>query len=128
MGCYGIGSSRLMGVIVEKYNDDKGILWPKEISPYSVQIITLAKTESDESFTISKDIYEQLPKNGVEILWDDRLDLSAGEKFADSDLIGVPTRIIVSQRSLQNGGVEIKMRNEKESKVVSLDEVYKMFQ
>lgn len=116
MSSYGIGISRLMGVLVEKFHDDKGIIWPKNVAPYLVHLVDLQQPEE------SKKIYEQLIKAGVECLWDDR-EMSPGEKFADADLIGCPIRVLVSSRSLQNGGVEMKLRNESEGKVVSIEKM-----
>jgi len=116
MGCYGIGITRTMGVIVEKFHDDKGIIWPKNLAPFLVHLIDIQQTEEVEK------IYEQLKKEAVEILWDDR-EMSAGEKFADADLIGCPVRVVVSSRSIQAGGVEVKLRNEEESKIISIEEL-----
>lgn len=116
MGCYGIGITRTMGVIVEKFHDEKGIIWPKNLAPFLVHLVDIQQTEEAEK------IYEQLKKEGVEILWDDR-EISAGEKFADADLIGCPVRVVVSSRSLQAGGVEVKLRNEEENKIISTEKL-----
>ncbi|MEI7621827.1 MAG: aminoacyl--tRNA ligase-related protein, partial [Candidatus Moraniibacteriota bacterium] len=116
MGCYGIGLNRLMGVAVELFNDDKGIIWPESIAPFAVHLIDLGQAEQAEK------IYAELSCAGVEILWDDR-EVRAGEKFADSDLIGIPYRVVVSEKSLQAGGVELKKRNEQESKIVTMEEL-----
>jgi prolyl-tRNA synthetase len=113
-GSYGIGTSRLIGVLVEKFHDEKGIIWPKNVAPFLVQIVDLQQPVE------SKAIYEQLKKENIDALWDDR-EMSAGQKFADADLIGCPVRVVVSSRSLQGGGVEIKLRNETESKIVSTE-------
>lgn len=116
MGSYGIGISRLMGTIVEKYNDEKGIVWPENVAPFKVHLISLSQNEEAEK------IYEELTKNNIEVLFDDR-ETSAGEKFADSDLIGIPYRIVVSKKSLENGGVEIKKRNKKDGEIIKINEV-----
>lgn len=116
MGSYGIGPSRVMGVIVEKFHDDKGIIWPKNVAPFQVHLIDLQQAEKTE------EIYNTLIKSGVEVLWDDR-EARAGEKFADADLIGCPVRVVVSQRSLEQGGVEVKLRNSDESKIMSLSKL-----
>ncbi|HVZ66719.1 MAG TPA: proline--tRNA ligase [Patescibacteria group bacterium] len=108
MGCYGIGLARTMAAIVEVHSDEKGIIWPEGIAPYQVHLINLGNV------SYAKKVYEQLDEAGVEVLWDDR-DTSAGEKFADADLIGIPTRLVVSDK-LGEGTVEIKKRNESESK------------
>jgi prolyl-tRNA synthetase len=114
MGSYGIGPSRVMGVIVEKFHDDKGIIWPKNIAPFQVHLVELQQSEKGE------EIYASLTNAGIEVLWDDR-EARAGEKFADADLIGCPVRVVVSQRSLDQGGVEVKLRNSTESKIIALD-------
>ena len=118
MGCYGIGVDRTVATIVEKYNDDKGILWPESVAPFKVHLISLGKNEEAEN------IYNDLIKSGVEVLYDDR-EVSAGEKFADSDLIGIPYRVVISKKSLKNGGAEIKKRNEKESRIVKIEDITK---
>ncbi len=120
MGCYGIGTSRLMGVIVEKFHDEKGILWPESVAPFKVHLIALKGAEEHAGT-----IYNQLLDEGVEVLYDDR-EVSAGVKFADSDLIGIPTRIVVSAKTIEQESVEMKKRYESEVKMVKLDEVVKM--
>ncbi|HSV95087.1 MAG TPA: aminoacyl--tRNA ligase-related protein [Spirochaetia bacterium] len=116
MGSYGIGISRMMGVLVEKFHDDKGIIWPASVAPFQVHLVDLQQLEE------AGKIYTQLKNAGVDSLWDDR-EMSAGEKFADADLIGCPVRVLVSSRSLQNGGVEVKLRSETESKIISIDKL-----
>ncbi len=121
MGCYGIGTTRVMGVIVEKFHDDKGIIWPDEVAPYKVHLISLG--EDEEIQLKSKTLYDTLHSNGIEVLWDDRLEVTAGEKFADADLIGIPHRIVISKRSLSSGGLELKKRSEEASVIVKEDDV-----
>ena len=106
MGAYGIGLGRLMGTVVEVLSDDKGIVWPKEIAPFQVHLISLG--QSVQSSALEK-IYRTLLKAGVEVFYDDR-DLRAGEKFADADLIGIPTRVIVGEKTLESKMLEIKDR------------------
>jgi len=118
MGCYGMGPQRIMGTIVETNNDEKGIIWPQAVSPFQIHLISLGKNEE------AQNIYDDLVKSGVEVLYDDR-EISAGEKFADSDLIGIPHRIVISKKSLENGGAEIKKRNEKESKIIKIEDITK---
>lgn len=118
MGCYGIGVSRLMGVIAELFADEKGLVWPESIAPFAVHLINLGQDEQAEK------IYADLSVAGVEVLFDDR-DVSAGEKFADSDLIGISYRVVVSKKSLEAGGVELKKRNEKESEIVKIEDLLK---
>ena len=119
MGCYGIGVSRLMGVIAELFADDKGLIWPENIAPFSLHLLSLGENDEAEK------IYAQLLKNGVEVLFDDR-DAQAGQKFADSDLIGIPYRAVISKKSLAAGGVEVKKRNESESKIMTVEELLQL--
>lgn len=126
MGCYGIGPSRIMGVIVEKLSDDKGIVWPESIAPFSLHLISLSKVKGDEADKKAQEIYENLSNSGVEVLFDDREE-SAGAKFADSDLIGIPMRVVVSEKSLLSGGVEIKHRKEDKSEIITVEELYKTY-
>ncbi len=120
MGCYGIGSSRLLGTIVEVLHDDKGIIWPKEVAPFSVHLISLCKEDADVAQANA--LYEDLQKQGIEVLYDDR-DARAGEKFADSDLIGIPTRIVVSAKTLANKQAEVKKRTSEEVTMIDLSEI-----
>jgi prolyl-tRNA synthetase len=125
MGCYGIGISRVMGVIVEKFHDEKGIVWPKEIAPFSVHLVGLNMDDKDVKAK-AEEIYKQLMDKGVEVLFDDRVDAGTGEKFGDADLIGIPLRVIVSKKTLNSGDVfEVKKRNEQDSKMLSLEEIIK---
>jgi prolyl-tRNA synthetase len=117
MGSYGIGVTRLMGTVVEVLSDEKGIVWPESIAPFAVHLLQLG-SESAEANAL----YEKLSAAGIEVLFDDR-DAMAGEKFADADLIGIPYRIVVSEKSLKNGGYELKKRVESESKIVSYEEL-----
>lgn len=119
MGCYGIGISRLIGVIVEKFHDDHGMIWPVNIAPFKVHLISIKGVESK-----ANEIYEKLIKSGIDVLWDDR-DESAGVKFADCDLIGIPYRLVVSPKT--GDKIEVKKRTEKEAKLVSVDEVLSIF-
>lgn len=118
MGSYGIGVSRLMAVIAEVHNDEKGIIWPETVAPLKYHLIALdGKNEEAEK------IYEALTKRGEEVLFDDREDKTAGEKFADADLIGCPVRIVISEKTLAKNSVEIKKRNKKEVELVPLDKI-----
>ena len=118
MGCYGIGPSRVLGTIVEVHHDDGGIIWPESVAPFQIHLISLCKDAKD--IQQADDIYEALTKSGKEVLYDDRADATAGAKFADSDLIGIPTRIIVSPKTLAKMSVEVKKRNETESKSLEI--------
>lgn len=117
MGCYGIGISRLMGTIVEVLGDESGkIPWPKEIAPFQVHLLDLTPDQQGEK------LYEELHSAGINILYDDRGDRMAGEKFADADLIGAPVRLVISKRSLESGGVEMSSGSE-QSEIISLSEI-----
>ncbi|MDD3773770.1 MAG: His/Gly/Thr/Pro-type tRNA ligase C-terminal domain-containing protein [Patescibacteria group bacterium] len=104
-GCYGIGLERALASIVETHHDDKGIIWPSEVAPFDYYLIALGEKANEEA----KKLYEKLAKEGKEILFDDR-ENSAGEKFADADLIGCPKRLVISDKTLANNQVEIKDR------------------
>lgn len=119
MGCYGIGPQRLMGAIAEISNDEHGIIWPESVAPFKVHLLSLSQDEKAE------EIYNDLVKNNVEVLFDDR-DVSPGEKFADADLIGIPWRVVISEKSLASGGVEIKKRSEKETRIVKIENLVKI--
>jgi prolyl-tRNA synthetase len=106
MGCYGIGISRLMGTIVEIFAENNAkMLWPAEISPFDIHLIVL-NTDSTEIKNKAEELYQQYQKNGKSVLFDNR-DERPGVKFADADLIGIPERIIISKKSLEQNGVEI---------------------
>lgn len=122
MGCYGIGIGRTLATVVEVYHDEKGIVWPKAIAPYQVHLVGLGK---DEAVIKACDkLYDQLIQGGVEVLYDDR-DKSAGVKLADADLIGIPVRLLLSSRTLENNTVEWKERSLTEAEMVSLTEIEK---
>lgn len=118
MGSYGIGISRLMGVIVELLSDEKGIVWPENIAPFQVHLIQIGNVNDQ-----ADKLYKDLTSKGVEVLLDDR-DMSAGSKFADADLIGIPHRVVISEKSLEKGGLEYKKRNESESKIISESDLF----
>jgi prolyl-tRNA synthetase len=110
MGSYGIGIGRLIATVVEEHHDDKGIRWPLQVAPYHVHLVTLP--HSDANVRAAGDrVYDELQRAGVEVLYDDR-DETAGVKFADADLIGLPLRLTVSRRTLEQDGVELKSRDE----------------
>lgn len=120
MGCYGIGSSRIMGVLVEKFHDEKGIIWPQNVSPYKYHLIGLdLKDESIKEKAYN--VYKMLKKSGNDVLFDDRRGTSAGEKFADADLIGIPHRLVVSKKSGEK--IEYKKRDRTQTKLLTLNDV-----
>jgi prolyl-tRNA synthetase len=126
MASYGIGISRMMGIAVEQSHDEKGIIWPFSIAPYHVALIGL-DLDKAETGQVSEKLYTDLLAAGVEVLFDDRVE-SAGVKFNDADLIGLPLRAVVSRRSLKNGGIELKLRAQKESQIVPLTNVVSVIQ
>jgi prolyl-tRNA synthetase len=117
-GCYGIGLQRLMGTIVEVNHDENGIIWPDSVAPFQVHLISLGKNE------VAEKIYADLEKQNIEVMYDDRAETSAGAKFADADLIGIPWRVVVSQKSLAGGGVEVKKRSENSNEIVEIENLF----
>ncbi len=123
MGCYGIGISRLVATVVEIHHDDAGIVWPVSVAPFQIHLISLGK---DETTAKEADkLYAELTTKGVEVLYDDRGKTGAGEKFADADLIGCPLRVVVSPKTLEAGGVELKKRNEEKTQIIPTAELLK---
>lgn len=120
LASYGIGITRVMGVIVEKLADDKGLVWPESVAPFQVHLLSLGVNNTAEA------LYTQLTQVGVEVLYDDR-ETSAGEKFAESDLLGIPVRITLGKRSVENGMAEIKRRTSETVEEVSLESVAMRF-
>jgi prolyl-tRNA synthetase len=126
MGCYGIGVGRIMATVVEQSHDGKGIMWPFSIAPYHVALVGL-DLERAENRKVAEQLYVDLKMTGVEVLYDDRSE-TAGVKFNDADLIGLPIRAVVSKRSLKNGGIELKLRSQKESRIVPIADVVQVIQ
>jgi len=123
MGCYGIGVSRVIAAIVEKHNDKNGIIWPKEVAPFDVEILSLQTPERDEEIeNLTNHYYRELTSVGLEILIDNR-DERPGRKFNDADLIGIPLRIIIGKRNLAEGQVEIKNRETGEVTLIEKENV-----
>ncbi len=114
---YGIGMTRMIGTLVEVFHDDKGIIWPDAVAPYQVHLIGLGLEEEKVKAEIEK-VYKLLQVEGVEVLFDDREDVSAGAKFADADLIGIPYRVVISKKT--GDKLEVKKRNEKDTRFLSL--------
>lgn len=125
MGCYGIGLGRVMGTVAEVLSDDKGLVWPDSVAPFAVHLLELG--DGDEKIRAeAKKLYVALSGCGVEILYDDRTDKSAGEKFADADLLGIPYRIVVSEKTIEAGGVEIKRRGDVTAKIGTEEEILRI--
>lgn len=124
MGSYGIGLGRLMGTVVEVLSDDRGIIWPESIAPFKIHLLSLGKDE--KVLQQAEDLYKELIQKGIEVLYDDREDVSAGEKFADSDLMGIPFRVIISNRTITEGGYELKKRTEEKERIVKREELFNL--
>lgn len=125
MGSYGIGLSRLMGTVVEVLSDDKGIIWPESIAPFQAHLLVLG--EDEEVRKDASELYELIKEQNIEVLFDDRIGMSAGEKFADSDLIGIPYRIVVSKRSNSKDGYEVKKRTEEKGNIYAKETIQTIF-
>jgi len=112
MGCYGIGLQRLMATIVEAHHDDKGIIWPKSMAPFDCYLINIQKD--------ARNIYEKISEN-FSVLWDDREDMSVGQKFSDADLLGIPVRLVVSTKTKDK--IEWKERNNNKTELLTIGEI-----
>jgi len=122
MGCYGIGLTRLMGTIVETLSDEKGLVWPKSVAPFDIHLIALPD-QTGEVSKLAEKLYQEISES-EEVLFDDR-DIGAGAKFADADLIGIPTRIVIGSKNLAEGKVEITDRKTGETNLVAVDDIIK---
>lgn len=126
MGSYGMGPSRLIGVIAETFSDDSGLVWPKQIAPFQVHLLSLGKADNTPVKNTADEIYDLLSSSGVSVLYDDR-DLSVGEKFSDADLLGMPWRLVVSDKTLAENKFEIKNRATGEVTFVEKGELVEFF-
>ncbi len=120
LASYGIGITRVMGVLAEKLADEKGIVWPENVAPYRVVICALG--DEPEVTKQADELYDKLVSSKVEVLYDDR-DLRPGQKFSDADLLGIPYRLVVSKKNLDSGKIEIKKRTETEPKILDIDDI-----
>jgi prolyl-tRNA synthetase len=118
-GCYGIGVSRLVGALAEHFSDDKGLVWPENVAPFNVYLVRIG---SEAAIRHADELYEELQGKGIEVLYDDR-DERPGTKFADSELIGIPHRITVSDRLLESGNYEYTFRKDGTTAILTRDEV-----
>ena len=118
MGSYGIGLGRLLACIAEEYRDDRGLKLPMSVAPFQVNLVSLCRTPEGQQR--AEALYQEFLKAGIEVLFDDRKDASAGVKFADSELRGVPLQVVISERSMQNGGVEWKLRTSDDRSIIPL--------
>lgn len=116
-GSYGIGLTRMMGVLAELFNDEKGLIWPENVAPYKVYLISIGKDDE------ANHLYNELTEKGIEVLFDDRENKNPGEKFGDCDLIGIPYRVVLSGK-LEDGKVEVKKRTEGEVLIISKEELF----
>ena len=123
MGCYGMGLNRLIGAVVEIHNDGKGIIWPEAVAPFKAHLVRLM-TNDKKLIAFADKIYENLQKAGIEVLYDDRKEATTGEKFNDADLMGIPYRLIISEKT--GNKIEIKNRNEKKVKLIGEKEIIKL--
>jgi prolyl-tRNA synthetase len=119
MGSYGIGPARVVAAAVEQGADEQGICWPRALAPFDVELVTLGK-EGEEARTVADRLYEELQETGLDVLYDDRTS-SAGEKFADAELLGCPLRLTVGKRSVESRELEVQVRRGREQRSVSLD-------
>lgn len=126
MGSYGIGITRVMGVVVEKLADDKGIIWPENIAPFKVHLVAL-NIDNEEISDWANGVYSAMQKRGIEVLFDDR-DMRPGEKFADSDLLGIPYRVVVSKKGKEQGTFEVVTRATGETRNLTEEELYNDFE
>ncbi len=122
MGSYGIGPTRLMGAIVETLSDDKGMIWPKEVAPFQVHLVRLGANEKVSEYADA--LYLDLKNRGITVLYDDR-DARPGEKFADSDLIGIPVRFVISDKTVEQDKVEVKMRTAESAEILDIEAALK---
>ena len=122
MGCYGIGISRIVAAAIEQNHDDKGIIWPKAISPFAISIIVLNDKNDSTVMDHAIKIYQELRADGIEVMIDDR-DERAGVKFADADLMGIPTNVIVGKRGIEQNKLEITSRRTGETTEVKINEI-----
>ena len=126
VGCYGIGLGRLMGAIAEVHNDQAGIVWSESVAPFKIHLIKLAAGKTSGVEETAEKLYKELLEKNIEVLYDDREDISPGEKLVDSDLIGIPWRIVVSEKTLSQNKIELKKRSEKQTQLISQAEFLKL--
>lgn len=120
-GSYGIGVTRVMGVIAELFSDDRGLVWPDNIAPYRVYLVTIGTDPA--VLEQGQKVYDQLQSAGVDVLWDDRVDARPGGKFADGDLMGIPHRVVISPKTIAAGALEYKGRTAESSENLSLEQL-----
>ncbi len=127
MGCYGIGVTRIVGAAIEQNHDERGIIWPEPLTPFNVVLVPINMHRSDAVREAAEDLYAELTALGYDVLLDDR-DARPGVKFADAELIGIPHRLVISERNLANGEFEYRHRRDSESRNLNRDEALKLLQ
>ncbi len=120
MGCYGMGVSRLLAVLAEEHHDDRGLVWPAELAPFEVHLVALGAGRAPEVADAADALHDRLVAAGIDVLYDDR-DVSPGVKFADADLLGIPTRLVVGAKGVARGVVEWRSRATGEEREADLD-------
>lgn len=123
LGSYGIGITRLIGVIAEKFADDKGLVWPEAVAPARVQLVPVGA--ASEVTKAADRLFKAFQDEKISVIYDDR-DSSAGEKFADADLLGTPYRVVISQKTLENGAIELKKRDSDKTEVINTDKIFEL--
>ena len=119
MGSYGIGPARIVAAAIEQFHDEQGISWPRSLAPFDIELVTLGK-QGEEARELADRLYGELREEGLDVLYDDR-DASAGEKFADAELLGCPVRLTVGKRSLEAGEVDVQIRRGREKRSLPLE-------
>jgi prolyl-tRNA synthetase len=125
MGCYGIGISRIVAAAIEQNYDDNGIIWPDALAPFNVVIVPINMHRSDAVRDAAEQLYRELAESGLEVLFDDR-DVRPGVKFADAELLGIPHRLVVSDRGLEAGELEYRHRRDSEARMLKRDDALKL--
>ena len=127
MGCYGIGITRIVGAAIEQNNDENGIIWPAPLAPFDVVLVPINMHRSETVRQAAEDLYDELQQLGLEVLFDDR-DVRPGVKFADAELIGVPHRLVISERGLEAGELEYRHRRDSEARMLKRDDALTLLQ
>jgi prolyl-tRNA synthetase len=127
MGCYGIGITRIVGAAIEQNHDDSGIIWPAPLAPFDVVLVPINMQRSEPLREAAERLYAELSDRGLDVLFDDR-DVRPGVKFADAELIGIPHRLVISERSLAAGELEYRHRRDTESRNMKRDDALKLVQ
>ena len=125
MGCYGIGISRIVGAAIEQNHDERGIIWPETLAPFKIIIIPIGFDRSEAVRKITNELYAQILELGLEVLFDDR-HVRPGVKLADAELIGIPHRVVVSEKGIEENNIEYRHRSQKDSKMMTIDNLMKL--